>query len=570
MADPIRVYALADELGMGAPSLVGWLAGHGVFGKNSGSWIDGDTAEWVRDMFRRGEGAGSLSVSDLAKALRVSEPLAMAMAREHIPDLVGSNQYLDRATVAKLRDAFEQGTGRQRSDPSFAVAPPTWEALAGVLGVPRALLQDRYAGVAGPGTPLSRGAVFSLVDEFHASATRGSVSVSTRLLARTLMVSEEQVAELMAGTDIRAERGSLARASVPAVLAAWLRLVRRSGLANVPEKSPGGVKKNESPTRIASAVAAPSAHEAAGSNPLPGAAPRLKSPMLRCTPLLPEDPSMLGDYELLDRLGQGGMGTVYRARRLGTASDVALKALAEQLRGNAEALERFRREAGVLKEVGGAFTAKVIDVDSGPSGPFLVMELLDGSSLEHVVDTTGPMPDELAEAIAFGLADALVAMHNINVIHRDLKPANVMLTTAGPKVIDFGVAQLLELPPLTDAGFQPGTLPYMAPEQFLGHVLGSATDVFAWAGTVLFSLTANDPFPGVSRGAIMRAVLDDDPRDLPLVQNSMLLPLLERSFSKDAGERPAAQDIREGLLRGRSLSAARHDAAQTVRDLVSG
>jgi eukaryotic-like serine/threonine-protein kinase len=156
-------------------------------------------------------------------------------------------------------------------------------------------------------------------------------------------------------------------------------------------------------------------------------------------PLKEGDPSRIGRYRLSARLGAGGMGVVY----LGTARDgtlAAIKVLRAELADDAEFRARFRREVAALERVSGICTVRVIEADTESDRPFLTTEYAAGPTLAEHVGEFGPLAPPMLVGLATGLAEALTAIHAAGIVHRDLKPGNVLLTSGGPKVIDFGIA----------------------------------------------------------------------------------------------------------------------------------
>lgn len=211
------------------------------------------------------------------------------------------------------------------------------------------------------------------------------------------------------------------------------------------------------------------------------------------------EPKQFGDYRVLGLLGRGGMGEVYLARS--PRSDlVAVKVMHGYLTGSAEYRARFRREVEAASRVGGGYTAAVLDADPDPrkGRPWLVTRYLPGFSLRHAValaERAGtPLPADTVRSLAAGLAAGLAAIHDADVVHRDLKPDNVVVTSGGPRVIDFGIARPSEATPLTVPGRLPHNGPYMAPEQRAGQPASPAADVFALGGVLLFAVTGQDPF----------------------------------------------------------------------------
>jgi serine/threonine protein kinase len=179
------------------------------------------------------------------------------------------------------------------------------------------------------------------------------------------------------------------------------------------------------------------------------------------------------------------MGVVY----LGTARDggqAAIKVLRPELAVDHEFRARFRREVQVLAQVQGLCTVRVIEADTESAKPFLATEHADGPSLAAHVGRHGPLAPGQQYDLAAGLAEALVAIHAAGVIHRDLKPGNVILTQAGPKVIDFGIAQVMDATVLTRTGMTVGSPGFMAPEQITGQA-GQPADIFSWGLTVTYA-----------------------------------------------------------------------------------
>ncbi|WP_326645091.1 serine/threonine protein kinase [Streptosporangium sp. NBC_01755] len=269
--------------------------------------------------------------------------------------------------------------------------------------------------------------------------------------------------------------------------------------------------------------------------------------------LTSSDPKRIGSYRLLARLGAGGMGTVYLGRtKNGRAA--AIKVVRSDLANDASFLARFRREAKTLLLIGGSFTSRVIEMNLEASPPYLVTEYVDGPSLSDHVAQEGPLNSESTRALAVGLADALRSIHATGVVHRDLKPSNILLSTAGPKVIDFGIAQTLDATSITRTGVVVGSAGYMAPEQFEGQG-GPPADIFAWACTVMFAATGNPPFgSGPLEAVVFRLrneapALDGLPEGLQLVVGAAL--------KKDPAERPTADQLMTLLIPESETSAAR-------------
>jgi hypothetical protein len=258
----------------------------------------------------------------------------------------------------------------------------------------------------------------------------------------------------------------------------------------------------------------------------------------------------IGPYEILSRLGAGGMGEVYHARdpRLGRA--VAIKVLASARDVGAAQLDRFRREARALARVSHPHICTLYDVGEQDGVPFLVMEVLEGETLAERLEA-GPLPLERGLAIAVQIAEGLDAAHSRGVIHRDLKTSNIMLTGTGVKLLDFGLAKLgqpdgaealasTESLQLTGDGAVLGTLPYMAPEQIEGRDADARTDIFAF-GVVLYEMaTRRAPFTGPSRASLAAAILTHQPPPVSSLAPSTpasLTRIVEKCLAKNPDHR---------------------------------
>src|SRR5690606_9943717 len=201
--------------------------------------------------------------------------------------------------------------------------------------------------------------------------------------------------------------------------------------------------------------------------------------------------SEVGGYSIVAPLGSGGMGAVYRAVD-GGGSEVALKLLHPHIGVDPAARERLRREVAALQRLRHPAVAAVLDAEADSTEAFIVTELVDGENLTDHVRAAGPLPD--LAVLATGLRDALAAVHDAGVIHRDLKPSNVILTSAGPVLIDFGIAQGVGGPRRPSPGSVRGTPGYLAPELLDGAEPDEASDWWGWAAVLAFAATGREPF----------------------------------------------------------------------------
>ena len=269
----------------------------------------------------------------------------------------------------------------------------------------------------------------------------------------------------------------------------------------------------------------------------------------RAAPLRKSDPRKLGRYELVGRLGEGGMGVVYLAR----ASDgrqVAIKMIRADLEVDEEFRRRFRSEVNRARQVPPFCTAEVLDADPDHERPYLVVEYVDGPSLSAVVGERGPLSPANLHALAIGMATALTAIHGAGVIHRDLKPSNVLLAPGSPKVIDFGIARAVEATSHHTATNQwLGTVAYMAPERFgadAGTVITPAADVFAWGAVLAYAGTGRTPFAADSPPVVAARILTQPPDLTGLVPP--LRDLVERTLAKEPALRPTSRELLDMLL----------------------
>jgi serine/threonine-protein kinase len=221
---------------------------------------------------------------------------------------------------------------------------------------------------------------------------------------------------------------------------------------------------------------------------------------------------VVGNYRIEEKIGEGGMGAVFRAVDAMLERDVAIKAIRPELGREPQMIERFRAEARILARVNHPAIATIYSFFHEGEEFFLAMEYVRGRSLSRVLETEGALPWRTAVRLLLSALDGIEQAHRAGIVHRDLKPDNLMITEAGTiKVMDFGIARVAGSGHLTRTGLLVGTLRYMAPEQIRGEEVDPRTDVYA-LGAVLYQMLAGRvPFEGGSDFAILRAQVEETP-----------------------------------------------------------
>ncbi|TMR98054.1 serine/threonine-protein kinase [Nonomuraea basaltis] len=280
--------------------------------------------------------------------------------------------------------------------------------------------------------------------------------------------------------------------------------------------------------------------------------------MPQISPLMAGDPTQLGSFRLSGRIGEGGQGIVY----LGVdeaGERAAIKLLHVKFTGDTIARSRFARELKAAQRVASFCTARVIEADLDGDTPYIASEYIDGRPLREIIDTDGPLTGTALDRLAIGTATALTAIHHAHIVHRDFKPDNVLIAADGPRVVDFGIARIIDSTgTITSRAI--GTPAYMAPEQIAGDEIGPYTDVFSWGATIAFAATGKTAFEGKSIAVVLNRILNHEV-DVEMMPEP-LRSVVRSALAKAAAERPSADQILLRLL-GQSSTVGASTAVLT-------
>lgn len=263
-------------------------------------------------------------------------------------------------------------------------------------------------------------------------------------------------------------------------------------------------------------------------------------PAVPLEPLMDRDPTEVGPFRLLGRLGAGGMGVAYLTQR--NRQWIVLKVVRPEVTENRATRARLAREIAAIDRVGSEWTAQVVDSDLESEQMWFAMEFIPGHTLSNSVESQGPMPSHELTRLALQLALVVQAIHAAGIVHRDLKPSNIMLSPTGPKIIDFGIADIVEGTQLTSTGSVMGSTGWLSPEQVKGDEASWATDVHAWGLTVLFAATGVAPYGAGTTAASMYKVLETSPT-IPDSLPEPLRGLVASALEKDPLRRPTIDRI---------------------------
>ncbi|MFH8622719.1 PQQ-binding-like beta-propeller repeat protein [Streptomyces vietnamensis] len=261
--------------------------------------------------------------------------------------------------------------------------------------------------------------------------------------------------------------------------------------------------------------------------------------------LTQHDPRRIGPFEVLGRLGAGGMGLVYLARSA-SGRRVAIKTVRTELAEDQLFRVRFTREVEAARAVSGFYTAAVVDADPRAAVPWLATAYVPAPSLEEIVNECGPLPAQAVRWLAAGVAEALQSIHGAGLVHRDLKPSNVLVVEDGPRVIDFGIASGVSNTRLTMTNVAVGTPAYMSPEQARdSRSVTGASDIFSLGSMLVFAATGHAPFHGANPVETVFMLLREGP-DLEGLPDE-LRPLIDSCMQMDVTRRPTPADLQAQL-----------------------
>lgn len=250
--------------------------------------------------------------------------------------------------------------------------------------------------------------------------------------------------------------------------------------------------------------------------------------------LRPGDPEQIGPWQIVNRLGSGGMGLVY----LGTdgTRSAAIKTVREHLLEDPTSRTRLSREVLSLKKVKSKYIAEIVGSDTEASTAWIATSFVDGPSLKKMIEKEGPLKESQWNDLAKGLFQAISAVHKVGIIHRDVKPSNILIASSGPKLIDFGISFSSDSTSLTKTGLVAGTPAWLAPEQFENREVTFAVDNFALGSVLYFAATGSAPWgdEDSSVAHVMRQILTSEPdlRKLNPTQKEIISALLEKDPKK--------------------------------------
>lgn len=273
-------------------------------------------------------------------------------------------------------------------------------------------------------------------------------------------------------------------------------------------------------------------------------------------PTAPEagDLTYLGDWQVISKLGDGGMGSVY----LGSNANglVALKTLHPGMARTASGSERFRREYAAARAIDSPFVSPVVGEGLNDPVPFLAFQYIEGPTLDEFVRLNGVLRGQALAEFGRDLATGISAIHGAGVVHRDVKPSNVVLTDHGPVIIDFGIALMGDLEQLTATNQIVGSPGWIAPEQIEGDVVGPATDVFGWGAVMHFAANGENPYGSGNSQALLYRIVHGTPH--PHGIDGTVGESVAAAMSRSPGQRPAIDEVAAAMRHALVAPASEH------------
>jgi serine/threonine protein kinase len=281
--------------------------------------------------------------------------------------------------------------------------------------------------------------------------------------------------------------------------------------------------------------------------------------------LLPNDPKEIGGIQILDRLGSGGAGIVYKGRDKDDEI-VALKILHAEFANNQTVRKRLEREADAMRSVKGNRTVKIRRIEIDVVQPFIVMDFAEGENLANYIANNGVLKGQALNDFALQLAEAIRDIHKAKVIHRDLKPTNVIIGPDGLKVVDFGISIVSEVTGMTQTGVLSGTASWLSPEQILGKDITEKTDIFNYGLVLGFAATGKHLFGEGKPEAVMFRILNTEP-ELNLFSRKMQT-IIKDLISKDPLRRPDTLKnltiVKEGFLSTNEIKSTKNNKGRKL------
>ncbi len=276
------------------------------------------------------------------------------------------------------------------------------------------------------------------------------------------------------------------------------------------------------------------------------------------------DPEQIGPWQIVNRLGSGGMGIVYMGTN-GTRA-AAIKVVRDFLLEDPASRTRLAREVDTLQRVKSEFVAEIVGSDVAGNPAWIATDYVDGPSLKTLIEKEGPLTGQAWLDFAKGFLSALASVHSVGVVHRDIKPSNILLAKTGPKLIDFGISFTNDATSLTGTGMVAGTPAWLAPEQFLGRQITTAVDNFAAGSTLMYAATGKTPWGAEdsSVGAVMHTILVSEPDISALTefQIEIITPLLVKDPQLRKTASQMLKKLGDGPRGGSGKSASQQKAAE--------